>query len=293
MTYSPTHRQTDAHPRVPIPTEDEDRFMRALADDTDDPEESPWMSMGTLQYWSASDLAYALSIYGRTMGRPWFVASMLPIVYPWPLPAALRAFTPGPMPAPRRGSTKQLSPDVMVAVGVTDTDRTSYDLEEERSFPPFVLEVVSPTSVERDREDKVWAYDLLRAREYAVFTPRDGEASLLEGWRRGESGRFETWPLDAEGRLWSDVLGMFLKVEGQRVTAETAAGERLLTPPEEARARHEAEVARQQSEEARQRAERVGRRAEEARGQEAARRREAEEEVARLRREIDELRGQG
>ncbi len=69
MAYSLPRNPTIPRMRLPAPTDD-DRFMRDLADDTDDPAESPWMSMGTLQYWSAGDLAYALSIYGRQTGQP-------------------------------------------------------------------------------------------------------------------------------------------------------------------------------------------------------------------------------
>ncbi len=58
----------------------------------------------------------------------------------------------------------------MAVVGVVDEDRTSYCLEEGR-FPRFILEVVSPTSVRRDRADKVRADDLLSAWEYVTFTP--------------------------------------------------------------------------------------------------------------------------
>jgi len=35
---------------------------------------------------------------------------------------------------------------------VKDHHRTSFDLDAEGAFPPFVLEVVSPASVERDEE---------------------------------------------------------------------------------------------------------------------------------------------
>ncbi len=91
----------------------------------------------------------------------------------------------------------------MVAIDVADEDRTSYDLIEERRFPPFVLEVVSPTRSQRDGEEKVRAYDLLGAEEYVVFTPYLDKPSRLEGWQRGESGRFGAWPLNEAGELRS------------------------------------------------------------------------------------------
>ena len=118
-------------------------------------------------------------------------------------------------------------------------------METEGVFPPFVLEVVSPSSVQRDQVEKREAYELLGAREYALFTPRDVAASTLEGYRRGASGAFEAWIPDAEGRLWSDVLGLYLVVRGALIQAQTREGRLLLTPEQEAEAhRQEAEARR-------------------------------------------------
>ena len=54
------------------------------------------------------------------------------------------------------------------------------------------------------------AHDLLGAREDALCTPREGGASSLAGYRRGEEGRFVPWPPDDEGGLRSAVLGLRL-----------------------------------------------------------------------------------
>ncbi len=231
-------------------TDDDDRFMRELEDDTED---APWMSMGDLQFWSASGFAHSLQTYVDEQGLDWYVAAMLPILYRWP----------------GVEGTKQLAPDTMVAF-VPNHSRTSYDLEDEGVFPPFVLEVISPSSVGRDQDEKRRAYDLLGAREYALFRPRQGRASTLRGYRRGADGQFEEWPPDAQGRLWSDVLGLYLVVRGQLVQAETSDNQVLLTPRQAAAARRQAEAARQQAE---------------------AAQRQAEDEVARLRRELDRLQG--
>ena len=223
----------------PLTKEQEDTlFMLLLADDTED---APWMVMGDLQFWSASGLAYSLSIYSHEQGLPWYVASMLPITYNWPGVAG----------------KKTLAPDTFVAF-VLDHSRTSYDVETEGVFPPFVLEVVSPSSKRRDHEDKLRAYDLLGVREYALFTPRKGRTSALEGYRRGASGALEPWTPDAQGRLWSEVLGLYLVARGAFVQAETPDGRLLLTPRQEAEGR-----------------------------------RKAEEEAARLRRELEQVRNQG
>jgi len=117
-------------------------------------------------------------------------------------------------------------------------------------FPPFVLEVVSPSSTTRDELDKRHAYHLLGAREYALFTPRDGMPSILEGYRRNAAGQFESWPLDDQGRLWSEVLGLRLVIRGALLQAETRDGRLLLTPEQAEEARARGEDARQRAEDA-------------------------------------------
>jgi len=220
-------------------------FMLLLDDDTED---APWMVMGDLQFWSASGFAHSLYTYGHEQGLAWYVAAMLPINFRWPgVP-----------------TTRTLAPDTFVAF-VPERARTSYDLEAEGVFPPFVLEVVSPSSKQRDHEQKLEAYGLLGVREYALFTPRAGDASTLDGYRRGANGALEPWTPDGQGRLWSDVLGLYLVVRGAFVQAETREGRLLLTPEQEAEGR------RQEAE---------GRR------QEAEGRRHAEEDAARLRHEL-------
>jgi len=199
----------------------DDLFMLFLEDDT---EEAPWMVMGDLQFWSASSFAHSLRIYARRQQLPWYVASMLPIMYSWG----------------KRKRKQVLSPDTFVAFA-PDHPRTSFDVAVEGTFPPFVLEVVSPSSVERDREEKRDAYELLGVREYALFTPRAADISRLEGYRRDETGKFDPWLPDEQGRLWSDVLGLYLVVRGQVLQAQSPDGRLLLTPEQEGEAREQAE----------------------------------------------------
>jgi hypothetical protein len=208
----------------------DDLFMLFLEDDT---EEAPWMVMGDLQFWSASAFAHSLRIHARRQHLPWYVASMLPITFSWG----------------RHKRKRVLSPDTFVAF-VPDHPRTSFDVEREGAFPPFVLEVVSPSSVAHDREEKLEAYDLLQAREYALFTPRAEDSSLLEGYRRDETGQFTPWLPDEQGRLWSDVLDLYLVVRGPLLQAQTPDGRLLLTPDQadDARERAEEEIDRLQRE---------------------------------------------
>jgi hypothetical protein len=185
---------------------------------------------------------------------------------------------------------KQLAPDTFVAF-VADHPRESFDSDAEvGGFPPFVLEVVSPSSRQRDKREKREAYGLLKVREYALFWPKAMAPSTLTGYRRSASGRFVAWKPDREGRLWSEVLGLFLVVRGAAVRAQTADGRLLPTPEEAEVARQQAEAAYQQAEAAYQQAEAAYQQAEAARQAEAEARRQAEAENERLWRELERLR---
>ncbi len=238
--------------------------MLMIKDDTD---ECICPTISDLEFWSISSLAHSLRIHVRKHLLPWYVAGMLPIVYSWP----------------RMSTKQQLIPDLFVSF-VPDHPRTSYDPEEEGSFPPFVLDVVSEPSKAYEESDKRLAYEALGAQEYALFTPREGGRSTLRGYRRLAQGNFAEWPLDEQGRLWSDVLNLYLVINGRILQAETTEGQRLLSPEETNAAWHQAELARQ--EEARGREEET-----QARQQIEDDLRRAEAEVQRLRHEIDRLRG--
>src|SRR5437660_173355 len=82
--------------RVQIPVIAPDLVVPIVEDDT---EEAPWMVMGDTQFWATTHLATSLHHYAQVHGRPWYVASLLPIVYR------------------RRGErrTRQVAPDVLVA----------------------------------------------------------------------------------------------------------------------------------------------------------------------------------
>ncbi len=232
-------------------------FFLFLEDDTED---APWMVMGDLQFWSASGLAHSLRTYAHEHELPWYVASMLPINF-----VRLKS-----------GRRQTLAPDIFVA-HVAEHPRNSYDVRVEGRFPEFVLEVISPSSVERDEQVKLEAYEYLGAKEYALFTPRVDEPSQLAGYRLNESGRFVPWQLDDRGRLWSSVLGLYLVVNGMLLQAQTPDGRILLT--------------QEQAEEARRRAEADSEHARSELARETEARQRAEAEVERLRREIEQSRG--
>lgn len=228
----------------------------------DDTKEAPWMVMGYSQGWSVNHFASTLQTHAHLHRLGWYVATLLPIVFRRP-----------------DGRMGKAAPDVFVAF-VPEYPRQSYDLEVEGSFPPFVLEVVSRESRRRDLEEKRALYERLGGHEYALFAPLEtdsatGEAGTtlleppLQGYRRDEAGRFAPWEPDAQGRLWSQVLDLYLAVKGTELGLQYPDGRWLLGHEEEAAARQREALAWQQ---------------------EAAARRQAEAEIARLRAELERRR---
>jgi Uma2 family endonuclease len=189
--------------------EENDLFMLTFLGDAIEP---TWTFGGDLQFWAASSFAHSLRNYARQQRLPWYVASMVPIAYS-ELPILQKML---------------IVPDTFVAF-VPDREREVFDAAAEGCFPPFILEVISAASEEEDRRTKRRVYGLLGAREYVLFTPREDATSTLEGYQRDAAGAFVTWRADSEGRLWSDVLGLFLVARGPLLQAQTSDGRLLLT----------------------------------------------------------------
>ena len=206
----------------------DDLFMLTLEGDG---EGTPWLGLGDLEFLSASSFVHSLRGYARAAGLGWYVTCMLPIAYN------------------RQNSSRKvhLVPDVFVAFAPL-RPRTSYDAAVEGGFPPFVLEVVSPETSERDCHDRRAIYDLSGASEYALFTPNQDAGSMLDGFRRGATGQFEAWQPDGQGRLWSEVLGLYLVVRGTLLQAQTPEGRLLLTPEQTGAALIQADEARRRAE---------------------------------------------
>jgi Uma2 family endonuclease len=171
-----------------------------------------------------------------------------------------------------------VAPDVFVVKGVPKGDRRTYKLwEEENKGPQVVFEVTSQSTRKEDLGPKKGTYEMLGVREYFLFDPLGEylEPPLVRYWL--EEGGYRR---EAGEQLVSEVLGLELQVEGERLWLyDLETGEKLLSPLEAQAARRAEAAARQEAE---ARAER-----------EAAARREAEEELARLRAELARLRGPG
>lgn len=218
---------------MPTLSPEDDVFLQTVEDDTDDIEESPWMTMGDAQFCATSALYWSLRIHAQREGLPWYVGSMLPILYPRPH-------------LDRKG---QVAPDVLVAFA-DNHYRQSYDLGEEGVCPAFVLEVISPSSVFQDTVKKRRTYRLLGMQEYVMFAPEPDalRQPALQGYRRASNDRFVAWKPDAQGRLWSRVLELYLIVDGREIHALKRDGTPLLTPAQEAMEREREVVKRRRLE---------------------------------------------
>jgi hypothetical protein len=221
----------------------------------DDTEEAPWMVMGTPQFNATTAFYASLEAELRRRPHPLFVAGMLPILY-YPIPG---------------GDREQLAPDILVAP-VPIHDRSSYQVDREGVPPSFVLEVVSPQSANRDLEVKPPRYERMGVREYALFAPATAEGTILlrpqlQGYRLDPArGEFVRWEADRGGRLYSEVLDLWLAVREGELRLQRPDGSWVLTLEEERQAREDERQAREAAE---------------------ARQRETEAEVMRLRAELE------
>ncbi|MES1242394.1 MAG: Uma2 family endonuclease [Acidobacteriota bacterium] len=178
----------------------------------------------------------------------------------------------------------QPGPDISVIRGVRnrDADRESFDVMAEGVRPCLIIEIVSPLSSrirKTDLEDKVTLYRRVGIQEYLIVDcqRRDRRFRLI-GYRLGLSGYRPVEP-DEQGRLLSETTGLWFQVspDGNEVWLfEHPSGKPLPT-------RQEIRDLAQAASEARKMAEEKARAETEARHA-------AEDEVVRLRAEIERLR---
>jgi Uma2 family endonuclease len=108
-----------------------------------------------------------------------------------------------------RRKAKVRGPDVFWVEGVEpDRDRKAWvSWEEGGRLPDVIVELLSPTTAEIDRRDKVDLYGrVFRTSEYYMYEP---ETRKLEGLRLA-SRFYRSIEPDAQGRLWSERLEAFL-----------------------------------------------------------------------------------
>jgi len=127
------------------------------------------------------------------------------------------------------------APDVMVVKGVPKRERRSFfSWQENNAIPCAVFEIASQSTWREDLYEKRRLYAERGVREYFLFDP---EAlylrPALQGFRRNEHGVYVPLEPDAEDRLHSEELGLYLRGEGAilRLT-DAATGQPVLTKDE-------------------------------------------------------------
>jgi hypothetical protein len=111
-----------------------------------------------------------------------------------------------------------VSPDLLVAFGVGDRMRDSYVIWREGKAPEFVMEVASKSTWRRDRDEKPALYAALGVAEYFLYDPEGGyleprlQGRVLRGAKRGAL-RSERLGNGAWG-LRSEVLGLSAYLRG-------------------------------------------------------------------------------
>jgi Uma2 family endonuclease len=175
-----------------------------------------------------------------------------------------------------------ICPDVMVVQGVPKLPlRRTFRLWEEGEAPCLVVEVRSDSTAGNDFNSKKALYESLGIEEYFLYDPLAVRIPQIQGFRLANDGCYQPVDPELDGSLVSQTTGVTLRLEGQLVRAvETATGQPFLRTPETDAALAETKEIAARQREALAEAKRI-----------AAREREArvalEDEVARLRRELE------
>jgi Uma2 family endonuclease len=159
----------------------------------------------------------------------------------------------------------RIAPDVMVVKGVGRAERRSFfTWREGGAVPSAVFEMASEHTWREDLGEKRRCYERLGVREYILFDP-EGQylRPRLLAFRLVE-GRYALIEPDADDRLLSEELGLWIKAEGLMLRLiDAGTGSPVPTQQERAgqaeqqveQAVHRAEQAEQQAEQERRHAE--------------------------------------
>ncbi len=199
-----------------------------------------------------------------------------------------------------KGTSKSVAPDVYVVFDVPKHRRQTYRVWEEGKGPDVVLEILSPTTWQKDVKENPPIYRHLGVKEYFLYDPLDKFIQpALQGYWLDERGQYQPMRADSlpDGglKLTSQHLGLEVQVDqtGRLRLFNPQTGEYLSTYEESNQARQQAEAAqeraeaerlaeaqaRQQAEAAQERAEAEQRAAEIAQQEMARKLREAEEKL--------------
>ena len=148
-----------------------------------------------------------------------------------------------------------LSPDVFVALDRDAGLRESWKTWLEGKFPEVVVEIASPSTQQRDLNEKVARYGALGAREYYIHDPARRLQPAFRGYR-ATSGVLLPVPNPGGTSIRSGVLGLELRVvDGWLRVIDPASSMPYPTPDEVRALQRQAERAQRQAERAQRRAE--------------------------------------
>lgn len=140
-------------------------------------------------------------------------------------------------------------PDFFVVLDTERRSRKSWVVwEEDGKYPNVIVEILSDSTAEADRETKKAIYqNTFRTPEYFWFDPDTLEFAgfLLVG------GVYQAMELNDKERFWSRQLGLYLGIENSKLRFFTPEGDLVPTPAEAAI------QAQQQVQQTQQRAERL------------------------------------
>jgi Uma2 family endonuclease len=153
-----------------------------------------------------------------------YAAGNLSIYYKYPLPK----------------SEYFRGPDFFVVLGTERKTRKSWVVwEEDGKYPNFILEILSPSTANTDREFKKQLYqDTFRTPDYFWFDPYTLE---FAGFHLVD-GKYQPLVANEKGHLWSQQLGLYLGIHDGLLRYFTSEGNLVPTPEESAE--HEAKKAK-------------------------------------------------
>ena len=195
----------------------------------------------------------------------------------------------------RKGDlTKFVAPDVYVVLGVDKfPQRRSFYTWSEGAVPAAVFEFLSDSTANQDRNEKAQLYLMdMGVPEYFIHQPEMEKPPEFRGWRRNPSGGISEILPDAQGGLFSETLNLLfrwediLPYEVRLLRPYLPDGTPITTSMEEEYLRMEAQRLRMEEQSLRMEEQRLRVAAETLAEEEAARRREAEAELERLRAQI-------
>jgi Uma2 family endonuclease len=139
-----------------------------------------------------------------------------------------------------------VAPDVFVVFGVPNHTRRTYRLWDEGKAPDVVFEITSTSTRQEDLRDKRYLYEGLGVKEYFLFDPlREYLKPPLQGFRLAGEYYEPLTPQAGEGEwyLFSETLGLELHTRGNSLRLfDPQTSQYLRTYAEEAEALRNAEA---------------------------------------------------